>query len=54
MKKNILLAVIIAVFANICTAQEFKDKVYFDEDWNITDDASKASYYRLYNANDKS
>lgn len=54
MKKHILIAVIIAAFTNICTAQQLKDKVYFDEDWNVIADASKASYYRLYNANDKS
>ncbi|MBP5503246.1 MAG: hypothetical protein J6Y24_10720 [Bacteroidales bacterium] len=54
MKKHILIAVIIAALANICTAQQLKDKVYFDEDWNVISDASKASYYRLYNANDKS
>ena len=42
MKKHILIAVIIAAFANICTAQQLKDKVYFDEDWNIINDASKA------------
>ena len=54
MKKHILIAVIIAAFANICTAQELKDKVYFDEDWNVIADASKATHYRLYNANDQS
>ena len=54
MKKHILIAVIIAAFANICTAQQLKDKVYFDEDWNIINDASKATHYRLYNSNDQS
>lgn len=37
-----------------CTAQKLADKVYFDKDWNIIQNASNAEYYRLYNAKDKS
>ncbi|MBP5366961.1 MAG: hypothetical protein J6Z01_00780 [Bacteroidales bacterium] len=54
MKKSIIIAVMAVISIATCTAQNLNDKVYFDEDWNVIADASKASYYRLYNANDKS
>ena len=54
MKTTIIIAVMAILSVATCTAQTLNDKVYFDEDWNIVAKASDASYYRLYNAKDKS
>lgn len=54
MKKSIIIAVMAVISIATCTAQSLNDKVYFDEDWNVISNASEASYYRLYNAKDKS
>ncbi|MBQ3655909.1 MAG: hypothetical protein II956_03550 [Bacteroidales bacterium] len=54
MKRTFIIAVLSVLFTSIATAQELKDKLYFDEDWNEIEDANEAAYYRLYNADDKS
>ncbi len=37
-----------------CTAQNLRDTIYYDEDWKIVKSKAEASFYRLYNASDKS
>ena len=54
MRKQIILVILTALFANFSAAQNLNDKIYFDEDWNVITDATKAAFYRLYDANDKS
>lgn len=54
MKQIVIISLIIVICAASGWAQNLTDKVYFDEEWNVISDASKASYYRLYNANDQS
>ena len=54
MKKHLILTLLTASVVNICCGQALKDKVYFDEKWNVVNDQSSAAYYRLYNAKDKS
>lgn len=54
MKRTFIIAVLSVLFTSIATAQNLKDKVYFDEDWNVITNASKAAYYRLYDAKDHS
>lgn len=51
---NLIIIAIIILAVEPCTAQKLADKVYFDKDWNIIQNASNAEYYRLYNAKDKS
>lgn len=54
MKKSIIIAVMAVISIATCTAQNLNDKIYYDKDWNVISNASDASYYRLYNAKDKS
>lgn len=54
MKKHLILTLLTASVVNIGCGQALKDKVYFDEKWNVVSDQSSAAYYRLYNAKDKS
>ena len=54
MKRTFIIAVLSVLFTSIATAQELKDKMYFDKDWNVTTNAKDAAFYRLYNASDKS
>lgn len=51
--KLIIIAIVLLAIEP-CSAQKLADKVYFDNNWNIIPNASNASYYRLYNAKDKS
>ena len=54
MKQIVITSLLIVICAASGWAQKLTDKVYFDEDWNVISNASEASYYRLYNAKDKS
>ncbi len=54
MKKHLTLTLLTASIVNICCGQALKDKIFFDKDWNVTNNQSTAEYYRLYNAKDKS
>ena len=51
--KLIIIAIVLLAIEP-CSAQKLADKVYFDNNWNIIQNASNAAYYRLYNAKDKS
>lgn len=54
MKQIVITSLLIVICVASGWAQKLTDKVYFDEDWNVISNASEASYYRLYNAKDKS
>ena len=54
MKTTFILAVMAILSVATCKAQSLNDTIYYDEDWNIINNAAEASFYRLYNAADKS
>ena len=54
MKRTFIIAVLSVLFVTIAAAQNLTDTLYYDEDWEMVDDAAEASFYRLYNAADKS
>lgn len=53
MKKILIIAGLTALCSTYCSAQKF-DTLYYDKDWKIAKNALFASYYRLYDASDKS
>ena len=53
MKQIVITSLLLVICAASGWTQNLTDKVYFDEDWNMISNASKAKYYRLYNANDQ-
>ncbi len=54
MRKLLLILILVLMGAGVSLAQDLKDKIYYNEDWYVVKKASDASYYRLYNASDKS
>ena len=55
MTRKLLVALIMTLITtSFCAAQNLKDKMYFDDKWNVVQTAGEASFYRLYNASDKS
>ena len=55
MKKVFITAFFIQLFASICYSQSVKlDTLYYDKDWKGVSSAAFASFYRIYDANDKS
>lgn len=55
MTRKLLMALIVTLITTaFCAAQNLKDKMYFDQKWNVVQTAGEASFYRMYNASDKS
>jgi antitoxin component YwqK of YwqJK toxin-antitoxin module len=55
MKKFFLITVLTQVFANYSYSQGLKlDTIYYDKDWKGVSCAAFATFYRVYDANDKS
>jgi len=53
--KSTLAALLMALTASAgCNSNDLKDKLYLDDQWNVIQSPEKASYYRMYNASDKS
>lgn len=53
MKKELLITILTISSITYCTAQKF-DTLYYDKDWKGAKNALFASYYRIYDASDKS
>ena len=54
MKKLLLISAMALMCANTLQAQVLKDTIYYNEDWDVVGSASDASFFRLYDASDKS
>ena len=54
-RKTTSAALLLALIASAgCNSNELKDKLYLDDHWNVIQNVDQASFYRLYNASDKS
>lgn len=53
MKKGLIITLLTLLSVIYCTAQKF-DTLYYDKEWKVAKNALFASYYRIYDASDKS